>query len=181
MLLFSTKKIYVQRKNRPKNSSYDVRWYHKKSKDNIPGYIGKVVPVTPTLLGALILNQHHNLPPKPKKTYHHKYERTLKTQCRRLKAIEYIRYKYKLSMNRIAEVLQVSTRTVWRDIQVLRKLKLHQSFNGKKKWFRRSKIKKGIVNTCKAFLSWKTLKALLSAFIYGTFSTIEIALGDDPP
>lgn len=148
------------------------------------GYIGKLVPCTPTFLGAFIQGQEKALKRAhqrgPGKGYKHRYPRGLETQVKRLRAIEVLRYRFKLGMNRIAETLGISQRTVKRDIQVFRESGAHKLFTIKGA-YRRSKKSPGIRNEKGAFLSWKTLKRRLRAFILGLIDTIEEALGEDPP
>jgi hypothetical protein len=83
-------------------------------------------------------------------------------------------------MQLISQVLGASSRTVFQDIQVLRGSG-RVDFDGAS--CRRSPSKKspGIVNTKGVFLGLKTLVSLIEAFMLGRFSTIEEALGDDPP
>lgn len=138
------------------------------------------VPLTPTFLGSYILRMRPARVSDNCKNYRHSFPRTLRTQIRRLRAVEYLRYRYHLGMNRIAETLGSSTKTVWLDVQLLRKIG-HAAFDAIKKRYRRSKKSRGLVNTKGLFVSWKTLSERIRRFILGLIDSIELALGDDPP
>ena len=142
---------------------------------------GVTVPLTPTFLGSFLLRMEAEKGSKKgPRSYRQAYPRTLKTSIRRLRAVEYLRYRYHLSLNIIARGIGCNVRTVWLDVQLLRKFGA-KAFDAARRLHRRSKKMRGLVNRRGAFLSWKTLSARLRAFILGLIDSIEEALGDDPP
>ena len=189
----ASKRILV----RQRRSSTLRAWYHggqrRRLEDDIPGTIGKPVGVTHSFLGGLLLEREEErerqregdqrlrgLSREPRSSYHHKYQRGLATASRRLRAVDVLRYGYRLPMQLISQALGVSSRTVFQDDQVLRGSG-RLAFDGAS--CRRSPSKKtpGIVNTKGVFLSLRSLVIRLRSFMLGLFSTIEEALGDDPP
>lgn len=91
-------------------------------------------------------------------------------------AVVYLRYTYHLSMNVIAQVLDVSTRTVHRKISFGRLI--NNGFDGAS---RRRRMEVKIVNTQGRVIGLKTLQALCQSFLHGIFDSIREALGDEPP
>ena len=110
-------------------------------------------------------------------SYKHHYPRTVKTRLRTTLAVEYLRSKYKLSMNKIAEIVGVSTRTVHKRI----KNSVQEGFIKFNSALRRSKNSTGIINTKGQHRSWLGLKRLIQAYIFGQIDNVYVALGDFPP
>ena len=137
------------------------------------------IPLTPTLLGHFLLSTSATTRTRtPVKGYRFSLPRTLRTQVRRLHAVERLRFTYRVGMNRIAKLLRVSSRTVWRDVQVLRRSgfaafdAIHVS---------RGKQSRGIRNAKGSFMSWSEVSTRLRAYILGFLGTVFDALGEDPP
>jgi len=151
----------------------------KKRKNNIPGYIGKPnIPFNPSFLGTLILENHEKelkrreLDKQPR-TYNQRYPRNMKTHIRLLKSIEVLRYQPRYSMNKIGEILGVSSRTVHNYISRLYKIGF-KAFNCmRNRLFRRSKNRSRL----------HALKRIFRAFIDGKISLLDVftLAGWDPP
>ena len=113
---------------------------------------------------------------RPRKGYRHAHPRTLRTQCRRYEAVNYLRTRYRLSINRLAQIIGGSTRTIHEDVKAavapLRRLR---------RWERRSKNSRGIVNSKGGLLTWKSLSRRVRDYLHGILNTIYEATGDEPP
>lgn len=90
----------------------------------------------------------------------------------------YLRTKYKMSMNKISQILGVSTRTVHRKISFHRLIK-GSAFDCSKIGRKRREVK--IVNTKGQILGLKALIWRIALYISGFKNTIIEALGDEPP
>lgn len=146
------------------------------------GYIGKTVPCTPTFLGAFIQGQEGETSRKAPRTYKLAYGRDPRTRARLRQAIKALRYgPHKLSINRIARTLEISTRTVFKDLELLRELGAFKRFYAGRAHYRRSKNSPGIRTSKGLFIPWEGLTRRLKAFIKGLLNTIYEALGEDPP
>ena len=110
-------------------------------------------------------------------SYKHHYPRTVKTRLRVQKACEYLRKNYKLSINKLAFIINVSTKTVHNHLKNAAK-------HGFLKWtsaLKRSKNSRGIINSKGQTYSWNGLRNLVNAFIQGRIDLLELALGENPP
>jgi biotin operon repressor len=119
---------------------------------------------------------------KPSRSYKLTYSRDPWTRARIRQAVKALRYgPNKLSINRIAKTLEISTRTVFIHIELLREGRSLLQFYAGRARYRRSKKSPGIVSSKGVFISFKELSRRLKAFILGQIDTIEEALGEDPP
>ena len=110
-------------------------------------------------------------------SYKHHYPRTVKTRLRVQKACEYLRKNYKLSINKISFIINMSTKTVHNHLKNAAK-------HGFLKWtsaLKRSKNSRGIINSKGQTYSWNGLRNLVNAFIQGRIDLLELALGENPP
>ena len=175
MALGGNKRFYVNQRHSKFSS-----WFTQSPPKNHG--IGRIVDTEPTLIGALIQNQHADLIKKKKKiskNYKHRYQRNALTTHRRMKVTKLLRYHFKLSMNNIAEVIGVSTRTINEDIQAHRRYG-NKAFHVSRLGFRSKKCM-GIITKIGEFLSFRTLKALVKAYINGLLDDLETLLGGDIP
>jgi len=178
-LLSLTKRIYVNQKH-----SKVGEWFHQNPRGST-GYIGKYVDAEPTLIGALIQKQHADLVKKQKKNkkiikgYNHKYKRNHVTTYRRMTVTKLLRYHFKLSINNIAEIIGVSSRTINEDVQAHRRYG-NKAFHVSRLRFGSKKFI-GIVTKIGEFLSFNTLKAIIKAFILGKINDLETLLAGDIP
>jgi Predicted transcriptional regulator len=108
------------------------------------------------------------------------FPRTPFNRARIRQVVKALRYgHYKISINKINEILKISPRTVDRHLKELRKAGFKRFYAGRAQ-YRRSKNFPGIVNSKGLFLSIEVLRIRLTAFIFGLLDTIEEALEGDP-
>lgn len=111
----------------------------------------------------------------PKKGYRHANTRCLLTQTRRYITVDYLRRVYKLSINRLAQVIGGSTRTIQKDVNasVSPIRRIGRSYRGKNS--------RGIINSKGSLLTWEILSKRVMYYINGCLQTIFEVTGDDPP
>ena len=112
---------------------------------------------------------------KSNKGYHFRYPRTNKTYLRLSKAVEIMRYTYKYSMNNIGFGLQISTRTVKKYVDSMKKIGI-LGINLVRSRYHRSKnssFKRRLL----------TIAARIQSYIDGQIGLLELysALGIKPP
>lgn len=143
------------------------------------GYIGKPDPgFTPTLLGSLLFNaqeSHKKIAKsdRARASYKHRYPRDPQTFNRLLKSVEILRYKPRYSMNDIADIIGVSSRTIHNYTKKLYDLGF-KAFNCmRNQLYRRSK-NPSILHR---------LSRIFRAFINGELDILDVfsLTGWDPP